>query len=77
MKHALHLLFAVVLTVSIAACGKSHDTAKPVAPPKETVFDDLVATKARAKQQTDQAAELNKQKHDAAMKQIEDPGAAQ
>jgi hypothetical protein len=79
MNHALRLLTIAALAISIAACGKSNDAAKPVTPPppKETVFDDLIATKARAKQQTDQAMEQNKQKLDAAMKQVDEAGAPQ
>jgi hypothetical protein len=79
MNHTLRLLSVAAIALSIAACGKSNEPAKPAAPPppKETVFDDLIATKARAKQQTDQAMEQNKQKLDAAMKQVDEAGATQ
>jgi hypothetical protein len=71
---------AAAVTLGIVACGQPDDTKSP--PPNksaqnETVFDDLIDTKARAKQQTEQAMEQNKQKMDAAMKQTESASATQ
>ncbi len=69
-------IVAGMLAVSIGACGKSSDEPKPPPPAaptkKETVFDDLIANKERARQQTERAMEENKQKLEAAMKKAEE-----
>jgi len=56
---------------ALAACGKSEP------PPKveDTVFGDMVATKERARVESEKAMEANKQKLEEAMKKAE--GAAQ
>jgi hypothetical protein len=79
MNRTLCWISVGALALSLAACGKSNDTAKTETPPppKETVFDGLIATKARAKQQTEQAMEANKEKLDAAMKSGEENSAPQ
>ena len=73
MYRTLCRLSTVTLILIVAACGKSNETVKPQtpppAPPKETVFDDLVSNKERAKQTTDQAAEQNRVQLEAAMKE--------
>jgi len=73
MKRTLIPLGAVAIALMIAACGNSNEPVKPQAPPppKETVFDDLIANKERAKQDADRATEQRKQNLDAAMKEAE------
>jgi hypothetical protein len=79
MNHTQRWISAVVLAFSFAACGQSDDAAKPKAPPpqKETVFDDMIATKARSQQEAERAMQQNKEKLEAAMKKADEAGAAQ
>jgi hypothetical protein len=70
---------AIALVLVVAACGKSTEPPKPQTPPppKETVFDGLVSNKERAQQTTDRAAEVDRQNHEAAMKEIDGPATSQ
>jgi uncharacterized lipoprotein YehR (DUF1307 family) len=75
----MSFVFALSIAMSITACGESDDTAKSHAqrpPPKETVFDDLIATEERAKQ-TEKTIQQSKDNLDAALKQTEESGSAQ
>ncbi len=64
------VLIAALAAAGLAGCGKSE----PKPPPKveETVFGDLVATKERARVETEKAMEANKQKLEEAAKKIEE-----
>jgi hypothetical protein len=57
------------------ACGKSADRAPPQTPPppQQTVFDPVIANKARAQEKTERAMEVNKEKLDAEMEKIDAP----
>jgi hypothetical protein len=70
---------AVALALLAAACGKTTEPPKPQAPPppKETVFDGMISNKERAKQTTDRATEVDRQNHEAAMKEIDGPATPQ
>jgi hypothetical protein len=66
------LLLMAFISLGLTACKEPNDPPKPKAPAQaqtqETVFDDLVNTKARAKQQTDQATEKSRTNLEEAMK---------
>jgi hypothetical protein len=70
---------AVALALIFTACGKSNDPPKPqkTPPPKDTVFDPMISNKARAKQTTDQAMEVERENREAAMKAIDEPATSQ
>lgn len=63
-------LIAVIACISLSAgiggCGSSEPPPPP--PVKDTVFGGLVATKEKAKVETEKAMEANKQKMEEAMK---------
>jgi hypothetical protein len=58
--------------VGLVGCGKAEEK-KPPPKVEDTVFGDLVATKERAKVETEKAMEANKQKLEEAMKKSEEP----
>jgi hypothetical protein len=76
---SLRSVSIALLALVMAACGKSNDQSKDKAssktppPPQETVFDPMIANKARAQEKTDRAMEVNKEKLDAAMEKIDAP----
>ncbi len=74
MQRMLSMTLIVVLTFGgLSACGKSEPPPeKKSLKVEDTVFGGLVATKERAKVETEKAMELNKQKLDEAMKKSED-----
>ena len=59
----------VAMLVALSACSQSDESGKAAAPPpkQETVFDDLTATKERARQGAEQAVEQSKERIDAAV----------
>jgi hypothetical protein len=80
MNCAPNRLSAAALVFILAGCGNSDEAAKPQPsppPPKETVFDDMIATKERAKQTTERATEQVREKHEAAMKEVDGTSTAQ
>ena len=70
----LSIVLVTILLSGLGACGKSE----PKPPPKveDTVFGGLVATKERAKTDTEKAMQVNQQKLEEAMKK-QDEAAAQ
>jgi len=77
-QRSLRSVSIALLALVIVACGKSDDKApqKTPPPPQETVFDPVIANKARAQEKTDRAMEANKEKLDAAMEEIDKPAPA-
>jgi len=74
MGNSHKLILMTMLACGVVACGKSGEEPKPP-PVKDTVFGDLVATKEKAKQKTEEAMELNRQKLEDSMKKVDDPNA--
>lgn len=64
-----YFIASLALLAALTACGQSE----PKPPPKveDTVFADMVATKERARVETEKAMEANKQKLEEAMKKQE------
>jgi hypothetical protein len=79
MNRTLSLLSAAALAMLVAACGKTSEPPKPKTPPppKETVFDGMISNKQRAQQTTDRATEVDRQNHEAAMKEIDGPATSE
>jgi predicted small lipoprotein YifL len=59
----------VAMLMALSGCGESNEQGNVEAPPpkQETVFDDLTATKERARQGAEQAVQQSKERVDAAV----------
>ena len=70
------VMLVALLMVGLVGCGKTDpqvDENEPSSPEvRDTVFDDLVATKKRAKTDVEKAMEVNRQKLDEAMDEQEE-----